>query len=449
SSAGKTAGVVNWVCTWPPFKVSGGFISEAQQSRPGGVDFSEGFVGYKAAAESIVTRWEYTYPGTPDAMVAMAGRELEQLSAIDREIMSKINPDLVAYYYYYTDLLQHFFWKDMDPKSFSGGDWAGEQADPRYRDAIRRAYIGADRFLSQLMDTYGPTAHYIVVSDHGARPVVARQVNLNMDTLLEEMGYLSKSSGETDRAASVCYPFEGGSPEFAFNLTIGPAHYTGAGVIDLERYKTLSAEVAASLMAVRLEGSREPIFRDILTRSEPAPEGKPDLVALVSREIMEMPDQTGIVLGGGRRVPTADLLGYHAWSGRHRARGILLAMGPAIRHRYSGAWTIDDAYTLVRRYTHGIFKAVDKFSPLFRRLHLMNEALTVDIAPTLLYLAGLPVAADMDGRVLTEIITEEFTKRNPVRSVETYPVGATLNLKGDAAEEQRIKQRLKAIGYLQ
>ena len=449
SSAGKTAGVVNWVCTWPPFKVNGGFISEAQQSRPGGVLFSAAYGGYQAVAESIVTRWEYAYPETPDEMVAMAGRELEQLSAIDRDVMSRINPDLVAYYYYYPDLLQHFFWKDMDPKSFSTGDWAGEPIDPRYGDAIRQSYIGADRFLQQLMDTYGPAAHYFVVSDHGARPIKVRQANLNMERLLEELGWLSRSSGEVDRAASTCYPAEGGSPEFAFNLKINPAGYAEGGVVDPERYAKLSAEITASLKAVRLDDSRESIFRDVLTRNDPAPEARPDLVALVSRAIMEMPDERSVIVDGGRSIPTGELFHYHPWSGRHRARGILLASGPAIRHRYSGAWTIDDAYTLVRRYTHGIFRLVDKFSPLFRRLHLMNEALTVDIAPTLLYLEGLPVAEDMDGRVLAEIVTRDFRNRNPVRSVATYPVGASLDLKGDAAEDERIKQRLKAIGYLQ
>jgi hypothetical protein len=47
-------------------------------------------------------------------------------------------------------------------------------------------------------------------------------------------------------------------------------------------------------------------------------------------------------------------------------------------------------------------------------------ASVLDVAPTLLYLMGLPVARDMEGRVLTEILEPEFARQNPVTFIPSY-----------------------------
>jgi predicted AlkP superfamily phosphohydrolase/phosphomutase len=44
----------------------------------------------------------------------------------------------------------------------------------------------------------------------------------------------------------------------------------------------------------------------------------------------------------------------------------------------------------------------------------------LDIAPTILYLLGYPVPGDIPGRVLTEVITEEFLQKFPVRTIPSY-----------------------------
>ena len=47
-------------------------------------------------------------------------------------------------------------------------------------------------------------------------------------------------------------------------------------------------------------------------------------------------------------------------------------------------------------------------------------ATILDIAPTILYLMGLPVARDMDGRVLTEILDEGFAQAHPESLIPSY-----------------------------
>ena len=50
----------------------------------------------------------------------------------------------------------------------------------------------------------------------------------------------------------------------------------------------------------------------------------------------------------------------------------------------------------------------------------VQGASILDVAPTVLYVMGLPVARDMDGRVLTEIFEDDFTRVHPVTLVPSY-----------------------------
>ena len=49
-----------------------------------------------------------------------------------------------------------------------------------------------------------------------------------------------------------------------------------------------------------------------------------------------------------------------------------------------------------------------------------SDASVLDVMPTLLYLMGLPVARDMEGRVLTELVDPDFARENPVTFIGSY-----------------------------
>ena len=53
-------------------------------------------------------------------------------------------------------------------------------------------------------------------------------------------------------------------------------------------------------------------------------------------------------------------------------------------------------------------------------LHAAAAPRSLDVAPTILYLMGLPVARDMEGRVLTEILEPDFARDNPVTFIPSY-----------------------------
>jgi hypothetical protein len=69
------------------------------------------------------------------------------------------------------------------------------------------------------------------------------------------------------------------------------------------------------------------------------------------------------------------------------------------------------------RAPDGYFLAV---GPGIRPGATLQGASVLDVAPTILYLMGMPVARDMDGRVLTEMLDEEFARSNPLTLIPSY-----------------------------
>ena len=61
-----------------------------------------------------------------------------------------------------------------------------------------------------------------------------------------------------------------------------------------------------------------------------------------------------------------------------------------------------------------------------------TSAMPVDLVPTVLYAAGLPVGRDMDGRVLTDAFAEDVLRRNSLSLVQTYEAKELVVRRGGA-----------------
>jgi arylsulfatase A-like enzyme len=76
----------------------------------------------------------------------------------------------------------------------------------------------------------------------------------------------------------------------------------------------------------------------------------------------------------------------------------------------------------------------------------LNGVSVLDIAPTVLYLCGLPVGRDMDGKVLLDA----FEKQRPTRYIPTYEKPRRDAPGGnDTGDDTELINRLKAVGYMQ
>lgn len=96
----------------------------------------------------------------------------------------------------------------------------------------------------------------------------------------------------------------------------------------------------------------------------------------------------------------------------HKREGIYIAYGPGIRKGGLGA-------------THDIY----------------------DIAPTLLYMLGLPVAVDFDGEIMADLFEPGFLEKNRPIAISTYKT--PLPEPKMASDKEELEEKLRAIGYIQ
>ncbi len=77
------------------------------------------------------------------------------------------------------------------------------------------------------------------------------------------------------------------------------------------------------------------------------------------------------------------------------------------------------------------------------------EATPASVAPTVLYLLGVPTSLEMPGRPLSGLFADGFRQRVPMRTVPTYgqrPV--TARPRGGAPLDQEMIDRLRSLGYV-
>ena len=75
----------------------------------------------------------------------------------------------------------------------------------------------------------------------------------------------------------------------------------------------------------------------------------------------------------------------------------------------------------------------------------------VDVAPTVLHLLGLPVARDMKGTVIEEMLDPAFLAEHPVQTIATYeqPGGRQQAAPIRSEMDEAIKDRLRTLGYIE
>jgi hypothetical protein len=100
--------------------------------------------------------------------------------------------------------------------------------------------------------------------------------------------------------------------------------------------------------------------------------------------------------------------------------------------------------------SHGLEGVVIMAGPDIKPACKIKNASIYDITPTILALAGFPVAKDMNGKVLEQLMTDRTKEDNPISYIESYdretkePTEEVVSVDTD----DEIKRRLKSLGYL-
>jgi arylsulfatase A-like enzyme len=119
-------------------------------------------------------------------------------------------------------------------------------------------------------------------------------------------------------------------------------------------------------------------------------------------------------------------------------------------HGFYGPRRAKDGGLLLGVYMHGEYGIVSLMGEGVRKGSQIIDADILDITPTILYALGLPVARDMRGRVLTDAFETDFLKHHQVDFIPTYETDD--RVAGEpirAPVDEKIKEKLRAVGYIQ
>jgi len=96
---------------------------------------------------------------------------------------------------------------------------------------------------------------------------------------------------------------------------------------------------------------------------------------------------------------------------------------------------------------NGIFMA---YGDVIKRGSELKGAQIIDLAPTILYMMGEPIPDSMDGKVLTDILKEDYLNKNPIRFRKTEHDDVARQGGAYTDEEaEKVRKRLQGLGYIE
>jgi predicted AlkP superfamily phosphohydrolase/phosphomutase len=355
-----------------------------------------------------------------------------------------------------TDQVQHHFWHFMDETH----DKFDAEGAKEFRHAIRDTYIHCDEQLGQLLDDCDDDTIVIVMSDHGFGPMT--NVRLRMNQILRDAGLL------------------------IFDETAAPGQLKQAiaGWVDRVLRSTLSSDMKRTIAGMfprlrvwfenldeaKIDWTKTSAYVNEAYRSSPAIwlnrlREMSDAEARALRERIELillslvdPKTGGLVISnchrphdiyhGPHTAKAPDLLPswwedgfllHQSVPGRNSPPSVERSTTPleggvefAASHRLDGVLMMSGGPILPE--------------------HAFEGARIIDVAPTVLYLMGIPVPDDMDGRVLVEALDEDFVDANPIdfEAIEVDAADAEGELKRGFTQDESelIAKRLQALGYI-
>jgi len=452
SAAGRRVGVINVPLSYPAEQVNGFMISGLDAPGIG----KPGFSHPAGLIDDLSSRLgDYIIePGLPGMIKAGKKREavdrlmttIAQRRIYAEHLMKNREWDVFIVVFTAVDLAQHFFWKDMDP---GHPDHDPEQAE-EFGDTIFRVYRELDATVGSLLKTAGK-AHALLLSDHGggANQRGAEFINswLAANDFLAKAGKgrlknglfkgLDKAYRLFDRSFSrefkqkladrlpglrskvesaTCFKDidwtatraygDGARDEIWINLK---GREPGGIVEPGEEYENLRKEIIQGLLNCRDRGTGRPAVRRVSRREEiyhgPHLDNAPDLYIRWN---------TDIVLSGLDSGNKTEAAPPPLQSGGHRDNGIFLLSGPGVQPGRE-----------------------------------LSNAEIIDVTPTLLYLSGIDIPEDLDGKVLAEAFDTGFYDSRP----PTYRNIETRALKRDTMdysrkEADKVARSLKDMGYI-
>lgn len=410
---GKSVGLINLPMSYPVPKVNGFAVSGM-----GTVRQDETFV-YPPELLSEVNAASGYIPDMQGGRYAEEGEIhsfLDGLLHMTRQRIElgikliRANPvDIFMLVFVTTDRIQHILWHILDPDH----PLHDENEAREYLPKIHECYRLVDEGLGRLVAAAEPEVATIVMSDHGFGPL---KTHFDLEAWLRATGFLRYKLGMATVRRILNWTQADTMLFKGFSLLQPQLATTGTeamvdSMLDWKRSRAYRDGAHGLGLSLNRRG-REP-----LGIVDPGAEYQEVREALVSelRDLRDPATGQKVVdeifraeeIHFGPCSPfSPDILftpavGYKAGRRYYSSR----LFWPAERRGIGTGWHRRDGMVVMSG------KAVS------RKTHLISAEIQ-DVAPTILYLLGLPVPDDMDGRVLTECIEPSVLDSNQLQIVD-------------------------------
>lgn len=406
SESNKRVGIINYMVTWPPEKVNGILISDRvvnirdinylskDRSYPGFTNICSEleFNNFKKNQNDLFLNIDKDK--FPYFWWQIEGID-NFMANFSKYLLKNKKFDFFCLYLEGIDIVSHNFWQFLFPKEFS----VSEDDIQRYKDVIPNYYIWCDKIIGELVKYAGRDTTVIIVSDHGF------MTRLKNDYLFSKVDYLLEISGIKEISKGLHIAILKNEPvdihSFNKNIKI-------IGDFSVKELDDIKQEAKNVLKNIEVKETGEHIFKEFKDTNNGFIIMAPELY------MKENPDYH--ILVNGKEYKIKDLLISHVFAGDHSMSGIIIISGKNIQ-----------------------------------RTKIIMNANVSDITPTILYYFGLPIAKDMDGKVLIEAIKEDYVKRNPIRYIDTYEIAKDRTVQKPVRslfDEKRIKEKMRSLGYI-
>lgn len=392
SRYGRKVGIINVPLTDPPDEVNGFMIAGFPHLDSEGFTFPRD-LEYRLGDYELDAFGEVLEEGREADLRDRLIRNLEARARATLLLMEEGEWDLFWVVFTGPDKMQHFFWRFLDPKH----PYYDEEKADEFGTAIRDFWRRVDRVVGEIVSRLDEKTVVVVLSDHGFGPIYKE---MRLREWLVGEGYI-----DWDRGRVLTY-YQG---DFGGRVYLNVRGREPHGEVQPGRpYRVLRNEIADRLRVLTdPETGVRPVTEihfaeDIY--SGPHVEEGPDIIFTV------LP---GYFVVGGEGEPGAPVFGLpsYSFSAYHRRDGIVILAGGPVR---SGV-------NLTPQRIEGV-------------------------TPTILYLLGEPIPADMDGTVFTEAFVPTCLVEHDVRFAE--PVAYVPEESPDTESLEERRRAFQSVPYL-